>query len=155
GEDPLAGAVPLLAALRSPYPEIRRAGAVGIDSLVRKGFTNADAETFAASMRGLEARGFDRDQAAILRARAALLFSADPKPALEAARELASFVPPDGTADERATLATARHLEACALLAAGSFDEARAPIAEEARLLDGLLAERADREAKALAAVHA
>src|SRR5262249_29012443 len=40
GEDPLAGAVPLLAALRSPYPEIRRAGAVGIDSLVRKGFTN-------------------------------------------------------------------------------------------------------------------
>jgi tetratricopeptide (TPR) repeat protein len=154
-EDALSGAVPLLAALRSPYPEIRRAGAVGIDSLVRKTFSNADADKFAASMRELEERGFDREQGAILRARAALVFSADPKAALLAARELAALVPPNGTADERATLATARHLEACALLAAGSLDEARGAIAEEARILDGLLAERVDRESKSLASVHA
>lgn len=156
GDQPeLLGAVPLLAALRSPYPEIRRAGAVGIDSLVRKSFSGADADKFATSMRELEQRGFDREQSAILRARSVLLFSKDPKPAADAARELAALAPPNGTADERTTLATARHLEACALLAAGSFDEAGGAIAEEARILDGLLAERADREAKSLAPVHA
>ena len=154
-KDAASGALPLLGALRSPYPEIRRAGAVGIDTLVRRLFSGADASRFAASMRELEAHGFDREQGAILRARAALLAAADPAPALEAARELASLVPANGSADERATLATARHLEAAALLAAGSADLAAAPIQDEARLLEGLLAERADREAKAFGPLHA
>ena len=152
---PSIGALPLLLALRSPDPEIRRAAAFGIDTLVRRLFAGADASRFAASMKGLEQRGFEREQGAVLRARAALLVAADPAPALEAARELAATVPPNGTPGDRSTLAASRHLEASALLAAGSLDAAAQPISDEARLLDGLLAERADRESRIEARLHA
>jgi tetratricopeptide (TPR) repeat protein len=146
---------PVLRALRHADPRIRRGAQFGIDAFIRRLFAGAEAARASGAIRVLEDLGLDRMQGAMLRAKVALALGADPKPALDAASEMASFAPADGDSDARSTLAVARHLQAAALLAAGAAREAEAPIVDEASLLDGLLAERADRDGKSLASLHA
>lgn len=146
---------PIFRGIRSPDPRTRRGAELGLDSLVRRLFAGADSARAVKALLELEDLGLDRGQGAMLRARAVLAFGADPQPALAAAADLAAFAASDGDADARSTLAVARHLEAAALIARGDAQQAAAPIAEEASLLDGLLAERADRGSKNLAALQA
>ncbi len=147
-------AAPLLLALRHPDPRVRRGAQLGLDALLRRLFAGADAARAAGAILDLEALGLDRAQGSLLRARAALMLGSDPRVALEAARELVRSSPADGDRDARSARAIGRHLEAAALIAAGSSQAASAPVAEAASLLDGLLAERFDRGARSLAPQH-
>ncbi len=150
-----APAAPLLLALRHPDTRMRRAAQVGVDAFVRRLFAGADAARASRAISGLEELGLDRAQGAMLRARAVLVLGADPRAALAAAQELAGDAGILGDEDARSTLAAARHLEAAAQLALGAAAAAASPLADEEALLDGLLAERADRGGKALASLHA
>ncbi|HEV8114293.1 MAG TPA: hypothetical protein VGR31_16090 [Planctomycetota bacterium] len=148
-------AAPILRALRHPDPRVRRGAQIGVDAFVRRLFAGADAARAVRAITELEDLGLDRTQAAMLRARAVLVLGADPRAALVAAAELGRAAAVSADEDARSTLAAARHLEAAAQLALGAPAEAARPLADEAALLDGLLAERIDRGGKALASLHA
>lgn len=150
-----SGAGPLLRALRDPDPAARRAGEVGLDAFVRRLHARADAARAVSAIGGLDDLGLDPTQGALWRARAVLVLGADARPAIEAAQALANSSSADRDEDQRSTLAVARHVAASAHIALGDATGAEPFLAEEASLLDGLLAERLDRQAGSLAALHA
>lgn len=153
-EDP-RGALTILAARRDPDPVVRRGARLGLDACVRRLLNGGDAVRAAAAVRELESLGLDPAEGAFLRARIALVLGDDPTVALEAVRGILLASPASADRDARSLRSTALQVEAAAWIAGGSNEEARTPLAQAERLLDGLLAERLDRSNARLAREHA
>lgn len=153
GEDPRAALdprqrAPLLAAARHPDPRVARAAAAAFDVLLRRLVQSADAARAAQILAGFEAQGMDARASRYHRARLALALGHEAGAARAAAQSLLDAAGAGGDRDSRLWRARARQLEALALLADGAAEAALAALSLEVELLDGLLAERADRQAK-------
>ncbi len=153
GDDPRGGLdprerAPLLVAARHPDPRVARAAAAAFDTLLRRLVQFADAARAASILEGFEAQGMDARISRYQRARLALALGSDAKSARAAARALLETTTGGADRDSRFWRARAHQLEALALLADGDPRAADASLAAEVEILDGLLAERSDRQSK-------
>jgi hypothetical protein len=159
GEDPRGGLdprerAPLLVAARHPDPRVVRAAGAAFDVLLRRLVQFADGVRAARMLDGFEAQGMDARVSRYQRARLALALGNDAKEARAAARALLETALSGADRDSRLWHARASHLEALALLADGDPESAEASLAAEVAILDGLLAERGDRQAKSRRDAH-
>lgn len=145
---------PIAGAFRLPDPRVRRAAQVAYDALMSRLVAIGDFDRARRILAGFAAEGVDARLSAHQRARLALLDGKHTEDALAATRalEIAANVADD--ASSRSWRARAAQLEAVALIALGRESEASVPLAREARLLDGLLAERLDLQSKSLRGAH-
>ncbi len=147
GLDPRERA-PLLVAARHYDPRVVRAAAAAFDTLLRRLVQFGDAARASRILEGFEAQGLDARISRYQRARLALALGSDAQAARAAARALLETVTGGADRDSRFWRARAHQLEGLALLADGDPRAAEASLSAEVEILDGLLAERSDRQSK-------
>jgi len=153
------GAARILAGRRHPDPVVRRGARLGLDAYLARMITGGDNVRAAAAVEELESMGLDPAEGALLRGRIALRLGDDPGQASRAMSGILAETASSTDRDSRSLRASALQIDAAARVAGSSTPEsaleARAPLEEAERLLDGLLAERLDRTNARLAREHA
>lgn len=157
--DDASGAARILAGRRDPDPVVRRGARLGLDAYLARLITGGEAVRAAAAVEELESIGLDPAEGALLRGRTWLMLGDDPAQASRAVSGILAETSTSHDREARSLRASALQIDAAARIAGSSTPEsareARVPLAEAERLLDGLLAERLDRTNARLAREHA